>query len=348
MIGADQPAGFHIEGQIEKSADDEITVPPLAARIGRQALKKESDTILTAADNDGTFSSFSLGGNYYIYALRPADDSDGQPDFILSENSTYPDGYTPDNSRKIGGFHYGRIRNVLWADSEDIEVNILPNSVWDLKNRPTCDPTGMAKVGDIWVDIYLVSESDGDWPDTKPVSEYNAIPITGSEDYCGYDFMRLASNGGKRLLTYAEWIQAAYGSPEGNDNNNDAAWTDESNNSRTETGTVEQAVSIHNIVDCVGNVYEWLDSWNARNYNDNWDNNLNWHDVLDAGKDEGQGFGEAYMEHERHLVMVRAGGRWDSGSSAGARCVGLGSRPWDVDPVAGCRFACDSSYFLSR
>ena len=200
----------------------------------------------------------------------------------------------------------------------------------------------MAKVGNIWVDIYLVSEGAGSWPDIDPVSEFDATPVTGTKGYCGYDFMHLAANGGKRLLTYAEWIQAAYGIPEGNDNDNNAAWTDDSNDSRTETGTVEQAVSVYNIVDCVGNVYEWLNSWNARNYNDNWNSDLNWHDVLDAGKDEGQGFGEANMEHERHLVMLIAGGDWSPGSSAGARTMNLGDRPWRVATGIGSRLACDS------
>ncbi|MCF8002318.1 MAG: hypothetical protein K9K76_10750, partial [Halanaerobiales bacterium] len=291
------------------------------------------------ADSDGSFVSFTLGENYYIYALQPTDGA--EPDFVISINSTYPDGYTENNSRKIGGFHYGRIRDVADAYDETatITVNILPNSVWDLKNRPTCDPTGMAKVGDIWVDIYLTSHSSGSWPDQEVASEYNATPVTGTEGYCWYDFQRLFSNVGKRMLSYSEWIQAAYGSPEGNDNDNNAAWSNNSNSGRTATGTVEQAVSVHNIVDCAGNVWEWLDEFTYRNTGST---GFSWYDVLDAGKDSSNGQGETYMQNDVSLIAMRAGGRWIFGVNCGARAVYLGGRPWDVTTGTGCRGACDS------
>ena len=81
FVGADSPSFYNFKGHIEKSADDEITVPPLALRIDRQNLKKETDTILTVADNDGSFASFALGENYYIYALQPS--SEAEPDFVI-------------------------------------------------------------------------------------------------------------------------------------------------------------------------------------------------------------------------------------------------------------------------
>ena len=343
FVGADTPSFIDIKGKIEKTGIDEITIPALALRINRQNLKKETDTILTEADNDGSFSSFTLGENYYIYALQPADGNDPIPEFIISVNSTYPSGYTADNSRKIGGFHYGRIRDIADAynDSASLSINILPNSVWDLQNRPTCDPTGMAKVGDIWVDIYLSSHGAGSWPDQELVSEYNATPVTGTEGYNWYDFARMAGNTGKRLLTYSEWVQAAYGSPQGHDNDNNAAWSDTSNSGRTATGTVEQAVSVNGMVDCAGNVYEWLDELTYRYY-DPQDDGFDWYDVLDAGKDSADGQGEAYMQNDNSLIAMRAGGHWNLGVYCGARAVVLNSQPWNVSSVLGCRLACDS------
>lgn len=332
FVGADSPSFFNFKGHIEKSAADEITVPPLALRIDRQNLKKETDTILTAADNDGSFASFTLGENYYIYALQPS--SGAEPDFIISINSTYPNGYTENNSRKIGGFHYGRIRATVdaFSDTASIDTNIVPNSVWDLQNRPTCDPTGMAKVGDIWVDIYLTSHGAGGWPDQEVVSEYNATPVTGTEGYCWFDFQRLFSNVGKRMLTYAEWIQAAYGSPEGNDGNNTAAWSATSNSGRAATGTVEQAVSVHGIVDCSGNVWEWLDLFGDSSAS-GWDSS-----ALEAGKDSGKGMGDIYTS----IKVGRAGGNWYSGVHCGSRALYLNPGPWNVSSHFGCRGACDS------
>ena len=341
FIGADTPAFFDIRGKIEKTGADEITVPPLALRIDRQNLKIETDTILTTADNDGSFASFTLGENYYIYAVKPADGAN--PVFVISINSTYPDGYTKANSRKIGGFHYGRIRDVSQAYDElaTITVNILPNSVWDLKNRPTCDPTGMVKVGDIWVDIYLASHGAGTWPEQELVSEYNSTPVTGTEGYNWYDFSRMASNVGKRLLTYSEWVQAAYGSPQGHDNDNLAAWSDTTNTGRTATGTVEQAVSVNGMVDCAGNVYEWLDELTYRYY-DLQDDSFDWYDVLGDGKDGVDGQGQAYMQNNTSLIAMRAGGGWSGGVSCGARAVDLGDFPWGVSSGGGGRRACDS------
>ena len=81
FTGADTPSFVDIKGEISKTGADEITIPALALRINRQNLKKETDTILTAADNDGSFTSFSLGQNYYIYALQPS--SGAEPDFII-------------------------------------------------------------------------------------------------------------------------------------------------------------------------------------------------------------------------------------------------------------------------
>ena len=329
FVGADSPSFFNFKGHIEKSAADEITIPPLALRIDRQNLKKETDTILTAADSDGSFVSFTLGENYYIYALQPS--SGAEPDFVISINSTYPDTYTENNSRKIGGFHYGRIRTTAqrYNDTASIEVNILPNSVWSLNYRPYCDPTGMVKVSNFWADIYLASEGAGTWPDTELVSEYNALPVSGTENYNWYDFARGFSNANKRMLDYQEWVQAAYGSPEGHDGDNNAAWSATSNSDRTETGTVEQAVSCYNLVDCAGNLWETLNTFG-------WSSSGSWNDSLRTGKDSGFQLGEIYSS----IRMAIAGGSRRHGSYCGSRALYLGNEPSYVYRDIGSRGAC--------
>jgi hypothetical protein len=330
FVGADSPSFFNFKGHIEKSAADEITVPPLALRIDRQNLKKETDTILTAADNDGSFASFTLGENYYIYALQSS--ADAEPDFVISINSTYPDGYNENNSRKIGGFHYGRIRDISqrYNDTANIDVNILPNSVWTLNYRPYCDPTGMVKVSNFWADIYLASEGTGTWPDTELVSEYNALPVSGTEDYNWYDFARGFSNVNKRMLDYQEWIQAAYGSPEGHDGDNNAAWSATSNSDRTETGTVEQAVSCYNLVDCAGNLWETLNTFGDSSSG-------SWNDSLRTGKDSSFQLGEIYSS----IRMGIAGGSRSDGPRCGSRALNLNNEPSIVNTTVGSRGACD-------
>ena len=61
-------------------------------------------TNLTTANLD-TGSGFEMGTDYYIYCCDPTNGSDTvdrDEVFVISKNSTYPSGYTADNSRKIG------------------------------------------------------------------------------------------------------------------------------------------------------------------------------------------------------------------------------------------------------
>ncbi|MCZ2158909.1 hypothetical protein NPX99_06455 [Bartonella sp. 220] len=46
-------------------------------------------------------SSLARGKDYYVYLVFEGEQSSK---VVVSENSTYPDGYTANNSRKIGGF----------------------------------------------------------------------------------------------------------------------------------------------------------------------------------------------------------------------------------------------------
>jgi len=69
-------------------------------RIGDSWFLIDTDTnVSTATDLDtGTVAN---GKDYYVYAC----DDNGSLVFKISLNSTYPSGFTADNSRKIGGFH---------------------------------------------------------------------------------------------------------------------------------------------------------------------------------------------------------------------------------------------------
>lgn len=326
FVGCDSPAYFDIRGQIAKEAGDTITIPPLALRIDRQNLKKETSTTLSVSDNDGSFSAWVFGTDYYIYACQPS--SGAEPVYKLSINSTHPTGYTGFNSRKIGGFHYGMVRT--GPNPGDVTEGIVPNSVWDLKNRPRCSPEGMVKVGNIWVDIYLASD-DGQG---GLKSAYNVIPLTGIEGLSWYDFVERAAKVGKRLMTYAEWCAAAQGSPQGLDGSNENAWTKTTNTGRNPTGIIPNATSIYNVRDCVGNVLELL---NEMAYRETGSTTFAWYDVL-----PGRGYGQIYMQSEVSLISMRTGGNFDSGVCAGSRTVALDTSPWDVYSRSGARAACDA------
>lgn len=350
IVIAAQGAGFYgASGNISKGTGDTISLPEGLINIGGNgkgyAMQAQASfNPLTAGNNDGSFAAFAVGQNYYIYACQQAS---GIAKIIVSINSTYPTGYTASNSRKIGGFHYGRVRNSITV-ADVTNGAVVHNSVWDLINRPICSPDGMAYNGNgAWVDIYkpsigeaLAFANGSGSPLTAGTakSAYNAVPLTGTEGLNGYNWLELARMSGKRLLSKGERLQAAHGSPQGNNADNVNAWSMTTNTGRANTGSVVNAISLLNIVDCVGNVWEWLDEFLVR-----------WDDTGAAGqiwgwKDPmaGMGVGQLNMIDEQALVQVIAGGPWDHGVYTGSRCVRLSFYPWLVGTDIGSRFACDS------
>jgi len=330
------------------------------------------DVELTVANLDQG-STFQVGKDYYVYLV---DDGNTNGKFLISLNSTFPQGYTAENTRKIGGFHYGHIRAVSsdWVPvdpsgvkygtgsngwQKNVTVGIVPNSVWDLNNRPKCAPEGMVKVGNLWLDIYIASAEEaiavegdatlGAVTTGKLQSKYGQIPVTGTEKLTWYSFQELAARVGKRLPSYGEWIGAAFGNPGGQDAADDYGWTKTANTARARTGcrvdntTGEYsagagikpyAISAYNLVDCVGNVWEWLDEFSYRQ-----DGNAagwTWRNVLGADK------GQAHLYNDVGLVALLAGGRWNDGVSCGSRAVDAADYPWYSYSSHGGRLVCDS------
>lgn len=131
----------------------------MAFYIGNQffILTADETVSLSAKLDTGTVQA---GKDYYLYAVIV----DGARDWRFSLNSTYPTGFTADNSRKIGGLH------TLCANAGTLSGNalsgyvagyILPGTVWDLKFRTeNLDNRGMtyAKSINKWVQIYLASD----------------------------------------------------------------------------------------------------------------------------------------------------------------------------------------------
>lgn len=327
----------HVElmGRIEKGTGDRLDIPEGTINIGGNGLgyilEAVTDWDPVDSDNhDGSVDSLDLGDDVYIYAVQPSD-SAAIADVIASKNSTFPTGYDEGNSRKIGGFHYGRVR----ADSERFDstitlpIQIIPNSVWDLTHRPKCDPTGMVEVipGALWSDIYLASEDGASWPETMPLSRYDVTPLTGSEGYSRLDYARLARNAGKRLPSYQEFMVFAYGVPQGATDAGDRVNTGQHNDYGFD------CVSSLNVDQPSGNIWQQTSQYHDRS------TDTTWNDDLNTGKDSANDHGQ-WRGGEFRTSLV--GGRWGHGAEAGSRCVLLDSSPWSESATTGFRAVCDS------
>lgn len=290
-------------------------------------------TVSWSSNTAVTMPSHTIGTDYYIYAC-----ADGS--IRADANATNPTGYDTSNSRKIGGYHYGRVRNSLTVT--DVATEIVPRSLWDLTYRPKCNPAGMVDVhgnGSLWADIYMAAVDSAITLTSGVVtagtckSIYNGTPLSGTEGLHGYNFIELAKNSGKRLLSHSEWLAVAHGSPQGNDGDNLNAWSATTNSARTGTGQVARAVSFCGATDCVGNLWEWLDEW-SNDYSTavapNWYNPMT-----------GQNVGQQYMYNSTGLRMYLAGGYWAYGVISGSRALGVNNYPWNVGTYIGSRFACD-------
>lgn len=325
--------------------------------IGGAGIFKTVNTILTAANLD-TGSAFSVGSDYYVYICDSRIDSDNER-YVISLNSTYPNGWNASNSRKIGGFHYGRCRKVDnnlqpvnssgiifgtgWESA--VSSGIIPRSVWTLGHRPKCNPEGMTYLGGgTWIDIYLDSD-DGAY---GLKSDYGCAPMTSTEDMSWYAFAERLMKSGKRMPDYSEFCAYAFGSPQGLDGANTNAWTATTNTGRGTTGSVVNAVSAVGCVDAVGRVWEWLNDLITRAEHAE---NADYHPTVAWGLDKKSPLrnmgtkydvGNIYQYYAYSLAALVAGGCWDDGVSAGARTVNCNHYPWIVSTYASVRGACDS------
>lgn len=340
------------------SGANEITViEGCVIAVGGAGIFKTGNTVLNASNLD-IGAAFAVGSDYYVYICDSRQDAQDEQ-YIISLNSTYPSGWNASNSRKIGGFHYGRCRKINdnmqpvnssgaifgtgWESA--VSNGILPRSVWTLGHRPKCSPEGMVYLGGgTWVDIYL--NSDDGAQGLK--SEYNCAPMTGTEGMNWYTFTERLMKSGKRMPDYSEFCAYAFGSPQGLDGANTNAWTATTNTGRGTTGSVVNAVSAVGCVDAVGRVWEWLNDLITRAEHAT---NAEYHPTAAWGWDKKSPLrdnatkydvGNIYQYYAYSLAALFAGGGWGDGVHAGARAVDCNDYPWLVTASLGVRGACDS------
>lgn len=328
---------------IQYSAANTLTViPGVVIAVGENAVFKTEETTLSVANLDGA-SSFEHGADYYIYICDTGNDSQNEV-YLVSPNSTFPDGdeWDDTNTRKIGGFHFGFVRNTNEYGQEinasgtvrgsgwesNVREDIVPNSVWTTLHRPKCDPTGMAYLGNnIWGDIYNAQDDGGQGLQAV----YGGIPITGTEGINWYIANERAARVGKRLPSLAEFLVAAEGNPQGLDGSNANGHTAITNTGRTACGKIKNAISNRNIMGLCDNAWKWIDEFCLDPIADSW----TWRSVM-------PGYGQIHMPSSTALHAILGGGSWGDGERCGSRAMACSNAPRVINTYFGAWCVCDS------
>ena len=261
-------------------------------------------------------ASLTAGTDYYIYAVQK-DEIDSLTNETIksvelkaSLNSTYPSGYTENNSRKIGGFHTlcaavtssnapALVDNDIWDSHPAIGFNagdIIPNSVWCLSNRPQSEPEGMVYVDKIdkWVDIYLQSGTG-----LSTASAFGAV-VTDNRQQINHQWDMELKN--KKLASDNDFTMFAEGS-----NQKTAIYGSKEPSPKITGGHTDTAgkrmISGYFIEDCCGFLWQWLDEI-APTGGSGFSN-------YDGSAARGQSYGVPYC--------LPAGGGWVDSSSCGSR-----------------------------
>ena len=319
-----------------------------------------------------TGSAFVFGKDYFIYLCIDGDPeivislNDTFPDGSTALTSRRIGGFHYGTIRKVSddglyipidstGTKFGS-SGTKWQDN--VTVGIIPNSVWDLVHRPKVLHPGLVEVNGLWMGIYQASAEEtfafmsgtNNLPITagKLTTKYGALPVTGTEGLSQFNFNEAAHKIGMRLPRYHEWLSGAFGSPQGEDGSNNYGWTKTSNTGRTYTGcsvntstgahdtssgVKPYAVSAYNLVDCAGNVWEWLSDYTIRQDSTSW----TMYDVLGSNQ------GKAYLPNSIGFTALICGGYWSGGVICGPRAVHLPNVPWFVDVSIGARLVCDAA-----
>jgi hypothetical protein len=167
------------------------------------------------ASPDYTVALTRRGMNLYLFECQHTGQT--APDFIFSANSTIPDGYDANNSRKVATFHTLPISLGTIA-SHDLSGylvgDIVPCSIADLLHRPSSAPEGMVVgqrlngqgIADIWVDAHMASGTG-----VNTTSAWNA---TISDTRNWMDFVDDFDTVGKFLPSDHHFQRFTAGSPE--------------------------------------------------------------------------------------------------------------------------------------
>ena len=267
------------------------------------------DLDLTATwDGLGTYETPAnrVGKDFYVYLLQAGG-------VILSNNSTIPNGYTADNSRKVAGFHclcvsVGTISGHSLTGY--LAGDILPRSVWDRFNRPMSAPEGMVLSDDgMWVDIYLPTATG-----FVLASTYGAAIADGVTGlWHGYKFEQWFGDIGKKPIRQTEFVTASIGSNQGTSN---AASADPGTTGGNSDTAGRRMISNIGCEDMCGALWQWCRDTGGVEGAAAW---VNAYDANDSGV-----AGQHYKAPSRGIL----GGSWADGLMCGSR-----GSTWNFSPL---------------
>lgn len=276
-----------------------------------------------------TMPSLTSGTDYFIYAKN-----DGTASAVAATGAwPTPVASPPASSVLIGGFHYAPGGNATGTSGGNTTPAINEYSLWDLKWRPvSLDPRGMTLVANkFWADIYILNQS----PDTNGTSKYNVahadgatggtttaiIPAAfggnGSTRYATQDWWNTSEclgAYGKRLPTYGEFAQLAYGTTENSSIGSD------------QVSTILNAAytSKWGVIQASGVLWVWGADFGGPYASAAWSN-------TNGGR------GQVYSQPN----AVALGGAWGGAATSGSRASFWTFAPSTSDLNLGARGVCD-------
>lgn len=317
--------GLSYYDQSEKFSGSQknLNIPLVLVMVNNTLTRIDQQTV--NIDNVGLWDNATFavttnraGKDFYVYAVEDS------TSIVLSANSTFPTGYTALNTRKIGGFHclcvsVGTISGHTLSGY--VAGDILPRSVWDLKNRSAGRQEGtvLSRCGK-WIDIYLPSVSG-----TTLVSVNNGTIADGTSSpaFHTYKFEQWFARQGMSTISQQEFFAAADGA---NQSTNIAGSADPV----TTTGHVNTAgrrmISNEGVEDTCGVLWQWGRDTGGR------DTGSEWANAYDAN-DDAITWGQHYQAPYKCLL----GGTWSNGVYCGSRASAWNNSPLFLYSYCSCR-----------
>jgi hypothetical protein len=271
------------------------------------ATTKNINTAGNWDDSQYATASNRAGKDFYVYALSVGG-------IILSNNSTFPAGYSALTSRKIGGFHtlcvsVGTIAGHTLTGY--VQGDILPRTVWDRFNRSIARQEGtFLSSCNMWVDIYLPSVSG-----TTLVS-VNAGTIAdgvSTPAFHTYKFEQWFARQGMKSISQLEFVAASIGA---NQSTNVVGSAD----TVTTTGHSDTAgrrmISNEGMEDACGVMWQWTRDMGGLYTAAAWANAYDANDI---------GIGGQHYDAPYRGIL---GGNWGHGVACGSR-----SSAWNASPL---------------
>ena len=247
------------------------------------------------------------GKDFYVYALSIGG-------IILSNNATFPAGYSALTSRKIGGFHtlcvsVGTIAGHTLTGY--VLGDILPTTVWDRFNRSSARQEGtFHSASGMWVDIYLPSVSGTTLVSVKGGTIADGVSTPA---FHAYKFEQWFGRQGMKSISQSEFVTASMGA---NQSTNIVGSVDPVTTTGHSDTAGRRMISNEGMEDGCGVLWQWTRDMGGLYTAAAWANAYDGNDTAIGG--------QHYDAPYRGLL----GGAWSDGVICGSR-----SSNWSDSPL---------------